>query len=68
MFKIEDRIKELEVNRIALKIQINSLYSNSDIMKMWKEYHNIKQQICDLKGLEDRRNKINKICSKLEMR
>ena len=64
-----DKIDELQVKRTAMKIEINSLYGHSVLIEnMWKEYHNIKQQICDLRRLEDRRNKIDKICSKLEKR
>ena len=66
MFKDGNKINELQGNRIALKIQMSSLYGHSDaIENMWKEYHDIKQQICDLRKLNDRRNKIKKICSKL---
>ena len=63
------KIDELEVIRIELKIEINSLYGHSDFIEnTWKEYLDIKQQISDLRRLNDRRNKIEKICSKLEMK
>lgn len=63
------KIDELQANRIALKFELNSFYGQSDFLEnTWKEYLNTKQQICDLRKLNDRRNKIEKICSKLEMK